>query len=111
MGTTTEFITYLQDTFPSSIEITYKKMFGEYGIYSDEKMIALACDNQLFIKDRPPTREQFSSYLLEGLPFPGAKAYFILDFEKMSQTELENLLTLLIEITPLPKKKKKKPSK
>ncbi len=31
-------------------EISYKKMFGEYGVYCNEKFIGVICDNQLYIK-------------------------------------------------------------
>jgi DNA transformation protein len=31
-------------------EVLAKKMFGEYGIYCDQKIIVLVCDDQLFIK-------------------------------------------------------------
>jgi len=30
--------------------ITYRKMFGEYALYCNGKVIALICDNQLFVK-------------------------------------------------------------
>jgi TfoX/Sxy family transcriptional regulator of competence genes len=30
--------------------ISYRYMFGEYAIYCDGKVVALVCDNQLFVK-------------------------------------------------------------
>ena len=30
--------------------ISQKKMFGEYAIYCDDNVVALVCDNQLYIK-------------------------------------------------------------
>ena len=30
--------------------VTAKRMFGEFGIYCDGKIVALFCDNQLFVK-------------------------------------------------------------
>ncbi|TNE72486.1 TfoX family protein [bacterium] len=108
MGTTTEFITYLQDSLPADFEITYKKMFGEYGIYCEGKMIAMACDNQLFVKTHSAVESDFANFLQNGAPYPGAKIHFIVDFEKMNIDELSKLIQILIELTPLPKKKKKR---
>ena len=49
--------------------VSAKKMFGEYGIFCDGKMVALACDDQLFVK---PTLagEEFMGQYLEGLREP-----------------------------------------
>jgi TfoX/Sxy family transcriptional regulator of competence genes len=33
--------------------LTFRKMFGEYAIYKDQKVVALVCDNQLFVKPTP----------------------------------------------------------
>ena len=85
--------------------IRAKKMFGEYGIYCDEKIVALVCDDQLFVK---PTKvgERFIGEVLEGFPYPGAKPYFLISQEKWSD---KNWLAELIQLTaaalPLPKKK------
>jgi TfoX/Sxy family transcriptional regulator of competence genes len=50
-------------------------MFGEYALYCDDKVVALICDEQLFIK---PTAIS-STFLQEdclAAPYPGAKQYF-----------------------------------
>lgn len=31
-------------------DIPFRKMFGEYAIYCDAKVLALVCDNQLLVK-------------------------------------------------------------
>lgn len=31
-------------------DVTYRKMFGEYGIYLDAKFVGTVCDNTLFLK-------------------------------------------------------------
>ena len=35
-------------------DISFKKMFGEYGLYCDRKYFGLVCDNQLFVKITGP---------------------------------------------------------
>ena len=53
-------------------EITYKKMFAEYGLYSDGKIMALVCDNQLFVKPTKAGRIHIEN-VIESPPYPGAK--------------------------------------
>ncbi|MDD2332044.1 MAG: TfoX/Sxy family protein [Candidatus Cloacimonetes bacterium] len=84
------------------------RMFGEYGIYCDEKMVALVCDDQLFIKPSTAGRAYFPE--VEGAaPYPGARDWFLIPEDYW---EDEIWLTELVRITsrevPYPKKKKKK---
>jgi hypothetical protein len=45
------FVEFIVDQIENAGIITYKKMFGEYAIYSDSKVVALVCDNQLRVDD------------------------------------------------------------
>jgi len=82
-----------------------KKMFGEYAIYCDKKVVALVCDDQLFIKPTIAGKAFVSNYI-EGPPYPGAKPYLLIAGEMWDDREW---LTDIIKITaaelPLPKKK------
>jgi hypothetical protein len=49
MASTQDFIDYVIDQIGIQ-SIKYRKMFGEYAIYVDTKVVALVCDNTLFIK-------------------------------------------------------------
>lgn len=57
-------------------QVTYHKMFGDYGVYLDGKMFALVCDDQLFIKI---TKEgaALAPQLPKAPPYDGAKDYFL----------------------------------
>jgi DNA transformation protein len=44
---TTEFILDQLSAVPN---VRVRKMFGEYALYCDEKVVALICDDQLFVK-------------------------------------------------------------
>lgn len=83
-------------------------MFGEYALYCNEKVVALVCDDQLFIKPTNAGRELIES-LEEAPPYPGAKNYFLISPDLWEDREF---LTKLINATamelPLPKIKKKK---
>lgn len=83
-----------------------KKMFGEYAIYCDNKVIALVCDDQLFVKPTHAGKTFINNYI-EGIPYPGAKPYLFISAELWDENEW---LTHLFQITafevPMPKKKK-----
>lgn len=53
MATDKEFITFLLDTLKPVGNISARPMFGEYGLYYEEKLIGLVCDNQMLIKITP----------------------------------------------------------
>src|SRR5579872_5022578 len=61
--------------------VSAKKMFGEYGIYCDGKIVAFVCDDQLFVK---PTNagKSFIGEFEEGAPYPGAKLYLLISGDK-----------------------------
>lgn len=55
--------------------VSARKMFGEYGIYCDGKMVALVCDDQLYIKPTAAGRAYIGD-VTEGAPYPSAKPWF-----------------------------------
>lgn len=61
----------LQSIAPAG-NVRARKMFGEYALYCDEKVIALVCRNELFIKDTPEGRAYAPELGLEPA-YPGAK--------------------------------------
>lgn len=81
-----------------------KKMFGEYGIYCDNKIVALVCDDMLFVKPTQAGR-QFIQDPIEGYPYPGAKAYFLISADHWEDSEwLATLFRVSARELPLPKK-------
>ena len=53
-------------------------MFGEYGVYLDEKIVGLICDNHFFLKKTEAGRAMIEAHLTtveEGLPYPGVKPH------------------------------------
>ena len=87
--------------------ITYKKMFGEYGVYSNGKIFALVCDNQLFIKPTAAGRD-FIGEVVEAPPYPGAKLYFLIEDQIENREWLNELIRVTVAELPEPKPKKKK---
>ncbi len=96
---------YLVDQVSGAGDVRVRKMFGEYALYLNDKVVALICDDQFFLK---PTKsgEELLGTVEEGEPYPGSKPYFRISEELWEDREL---LTNLILCTyeELPEKKKK----
>lgn len=107
MATDQSFIDFVVDLIEDAGEITYRKMFGEYGIWSDGKIFGLVCDNKLFIKPTEGGRK-FIGEVVEGSAYPGAKPSFLIE-EKLEDSEwLSELIRITLHELPEPKPKKKK---
>ena len=50
MSSNQNFVDFVIEQLQAVGNITFKKMFGEYALYSGNKIFALICDNKLFIK-------------------------------------------------------------
>lgn len=107
MASDIDFMEYIAENVKNSGNIRFRKMFGEYCLYCDEKVVALVCDNKLFIKPTQAGRE-FIGNVTEGFPYPGAKPSFLIE-DKVEDSEwLTELIKITTNALPLPKPKKKK---
>lgn len=104
MATTIEYIEYVCEQIKDVGHIRYRKMFGEYMVYINDKPILLVCDNTVFVKKLDCIQESMKN-ALTGFPYDGAKEHYILDIDHKDLC-LEVIL-LLEKVTPLPKSKKK----
>lgn len=108
MATSLEYIEFVCEQIQSCGEIRYKKMFGEYMVYVNNKPLLLVCDSTVFVKklDCLENKMENSS---TGIPYEGAKERYILDVENVDFCR--EVLGILEEVTPLPKPKKKSTKK
>jgi TfoX/Sxy family transcriptional regulator of competence genes len=105
MSTTPDFIEFVCEQIRDVCEVRFKKMFGEYMVYVNDKPILLVCENTVFVKILPDLTEIMSS-AERGSPYEGAKERYILDIDNAEfASEVVSILEL---ITPLPKPRKKK---
>jgi len=107
MASKAEFVEYVADQLRGAGNITYRKMFGEYGIYCDGKIFALVCDDQLFITITEAGGAVCPN-LSEAPPYEGSKPYFLV--EEIDDRELLTRLTVET-CRELPAPKPKKPKK
>jgi TfoX/Sxy family transcriptional regulator of competence genes len=110
MATNKDFVDFIVEQIENSGTITYKKMFGEYALYSDGKVVALICDNQLFVKPTENGRA-FINDIKEAPPYPGAKMYFLIEDKVDDREWLSELIRRTAGELPVPELKKKKVKK
>jgi len=106
MATDQSFVEYIQTQSGLGRELSYKKMFGEYAIYLQGRVVAFACDNQLYVK---PTGEgrALLGRVSEHPPYSGAKLYFRIDDETEDRELLRRLFQVTARALPIPKPKSK----
>jgi TfoX/Sxy family transcriptional regulator of competence genes len=107
MASDQNFVDFVLDQIENAGEVTAKKMFGEYGVYSDGKIFALICDNQLFIKPTEAGRA-FIGNVVEAPPYTGAKSSFLIEDKIEDREWLSELVRITVKELPEPKPKKKK---
>ncbi len=105
MATTQEYIEYVCEQIEGFENVRYRKMFGEYMIYVNEKPILLVCDNTVFVKKLDEIADLMKNNEC-GIPYKGAKEHYVLDMDEKDLCQ--EVLAILERITPLPKKKSKK---
>lgn len=108
MATDPSFIEYITDQSQLRDRLTHKKLFGEYALYLDGKVVAFACDNSLFVKPAAATRTLTAS-LPQRRPYPEAKPYPVAD-ELLDDADALRALLLATE-RALPPPKPKSPKK
>ncbi len=70
--------------------VSARKLFGEYALYLDEKLVGLVCGDVLFVKATAEGRA-FIGDVSEASPYPGAE-----------------LVRITADALPLPKPKKRR---
>lgn len=105
MGTEQSFVDYVMEVAGLGSRLTHKKLFGEYALYLDGKVVAFVCDNSLFIKPSKAVTA-LAPELPQGPPYPGAKDYPIADALLDDPEALRRLIEETAALMPLPKPKK-----
>jgi TfoX/Sxy family transcriptional regulator of competence genes len=62
--------------------VAARRMFGEYTLHANGKLVGLICDDQLFIKPTPAGRA-FIGEVDEVPPYEGAEPSFLISGEQM----------------------------
>lgn len=102
MASRPEYVQFVAEQLSEAGNITYRKMFGEYGLYCDGVYFGVVCDDRFLIKPVPAAKQLLPDAPME-LPYEGAKPMVLV-------TELDDraFLAELIRAVcaQLPKKKR-----
>ena len=104
MATRIGTVEFICDQAGLGSRLTFKKMFGEYALYLDGKVVALVCDDQLFLKPTPEGQKYLGT-VHEAPPYPGAKNSYLLTSEIDDPDRLSEVLRITARALPEPKKK------
>lgn len=105
MATSPETIRFVQDSLRSPRFAT-RAMFGEYALYADGKVVALVCDDRVFVKVHDATRDLADCE--QAPPYPGAKPHYVVEEGRLKEPAFAKMLLDLANA--LPAKKAKPPA-
>ena len=105
MASDLSFVEYVVDQFHGDCGVTYKSMFGEYGLFSGGKMFGLVCDNRLLVKPTEGGRA-FIENVVEAPPYPGAKPCLLIEDQIEDPQWLSELARITTRELPTPKPRK-----
>ena len=113
MASDESFVEYVRDQISEAGRISFRRMFGEYAVYCNGKVVALIFDNQIFVKATVAGREMLEEQgeVAEGMPFPGAKPWFLIEGLLDDPQEVSRLIRITADELPLPQPKKAKVKK
>ncbi|MDA3935329.1 MAG: TfoX/Sxy family protein [Actinomycetota bacterium] len=101
------FVEYVHDQIADAGEVSSRKMFGEYAIYCDGKVVALVCNDQLFVKQTAGGRA-FIGDPVEAPAYEGAKLSFLVEDRLDDRDWITDLIRITTSELPAPKPKKPK---
>src|SRR4051812_32659084 len=100
MATDKDFVEYVAEQAQLGSALSFKRMFGEYGVYMDGKVIAFVCDNSLFVKPTKAT-DRITQALPQRKPYPQAKPYPVADELLDDSDALKSLLVQTAQDLPI----------
>lgn len=107
MATSQDTVDYLLDLLAPLRRVRARKMFGGYVLYKDDKVVALVCDDRLFVKITEPGRAFVGNRYQEGFPYPGARPAMLIDEDDLERREwLGELISVTAAALPKPIAKK-----
>ena len=103
MATQKETIEFILEKLRDRRRFSARAMFGEYALYADGKVVALVCDDLLYVKILPAS-QALERLCEKGEPYPGAKPHYLVEEGQFST--LENLPAIMFAVAAsIPEKK------
>lgn len=104
MSCSTEFISAVTEILSPLGEVRTRMMMGDYVVYLNDKLVATACDNTLYVKQLPAIAQLMTGAEV-GAPYPGAKPQYVLPLTDPQHTR--RVITALAASLPAPKPRRK----
>ena len=104
MASDIDFVEYVCEQIRGAGRVTHRRMFGEFAVYCDGKVVALVCDNQFFLKPTAPGKALLER-VQEAPPYPGAKPYYLIDAQLDDAEAVAALVRATADALPMPKVK------
>ena len=83
------------------LPVRARAMFGEYGLYCEDKVVGFVCDDTIFLKPSDAT-----AGLALGPAYPGSKDYAIVDADLLEDADaLRDMVRATADSLPPPKPK------
>ena len=87
MATSERTIAFMLDQLRDVAGVSARKMFGEYAVYVRDKVVALVCDDQMFVKLTDAGRALLGPRYKEGFAYPGAKASILVAVDDLEDSD------------------------
>ena len=101
MASSQEYLDYVLELLDEVPDVTWRKMMGEYLLYSCGKLFGGIYDDRFLVKDTTAARKILS---IEEIPYDGASPMLLVDIE-----EAESIFELVMAMLPeLPEAKKRR---
>lgn len=107
MACSLEFVKYVADQLGDAGGITYKKLFGEYGLWRHGKFFGTIEHDQVYVKVTEAAKRLMPEARIES-PHEGASMYLVEELE--DREFLARLVTEICEELPAPAVRKKRKS-
>ena len=79
MSTQLETMQYILEYLHPRSVFTARRMFGEYALYANGKVVGFVCDDTLYVKITPESTQQLDDTCEQRAPYIGAKLHYIVD--------------------------------
>jgi len=105
MSTSKDTVAFIEDQL-SGLPIRTNPMFGEYGMYYDDKIVGFICDDTLFIKPSEVDPAVLSGTVMAPA-YPGSKLYHSVPGDLLEDADwLQKAIRATADALPAPKPKK-----
>jgi TfoX/Sxy family transcriptional regulator of competence genes len=105
MASDASFVAYVAGQVAGAGQVTTRRMFGEYAVYCDGKVVLLVCDNRCFLKPTAATADRVRDCPVEP-PYPGAKPQPVIDELLDDAALVASLVRDTADALPAPKPKR-----